>query len=846
MKRTQRFTGAAVVLAAALLSGACLNLLEGPVEPRQEGVTVTFTIDGEGEMARAVLPRMTQFVRMELTIQAQEGGETLPPVDISGGSASVTLGGGSWDITANAYTSQEAQAPAAAARNTVTNTGGVISGKTSFALEPTGTGPGTLLYRVSLPQEGISFTPEGSGIQLEQQGEVKEARTISGSVGSASLSLAPGIYAAHITLASSGGKTAAYRQAVSILSGLTTEIAFAPAAGDFLDPTARALLTGQVMFKTTPDNSSQTVLGSGGGGDVSRTQAIKAPRGNATVYFSVQKTAAQTLTLSGPGAARAGKPTETTDGAAPSNTLTVFAVDTADIAETGGTIDFVITAGETGKTPIDTAVTLTIPWVTSLSAYLISITGTGTPPLTYQLGDEFRYDYLSVTSTNSDGSTTGPDTLYDVEGFDTTSPGTKTIKVASKNGVYAKFLHNNAETVEIKVIERINSRLVFDYGRRVSAADTPPAGYATPLGRSLVLAPVKWGIPDDAVYTWTVSGGSHSSASSVTEYFTFNPTAQGEYTVTVSTTVNGQPLSASTKVVCCPSEGTYQNTAAANAAGIEWAPGQFANNSSWSSYSLGGFGGRKTGVFNTSLQNNPGADLLITGNAFGTWHEPGIVWVAQDVNGNGLMDDAWYELQGQGVELMRRYAVTYYNDGSWQNNLGEVGNIPAAWYPKNAASPMTLTGTRIVSDVLASTGYVDTFTTRFDIGDAVQADGSPVSLAYIDFVMVQTGEHLYVDLFLEKSTEVMGIFTLYDYSRRVTGISNGNGGYAYTFINNSGYDLTVYAAVFNGPFSEHSLNIGASQTLTLDEATAYFDYAGGNVNFIIQGNTVTFSTASGG
>jgi hypothetical protein len=398
------------------------------------------------------------------------------------------------------------------------------------------------------------------------------------------------------------------------------------------------------------------------------------------------------------------------------------------------------------------------------------------------------------------------------------------------------------------VLERHFQGLVFDYGRRISSADTPQEGYTTPLGRPLVLAPVKWNIPDDAVYEWTVSGGAHASAQSATEYFTFNPTAQGEYTVTVATTVNGRPLSASTKVFCCPPAGTYQNTANPNSGGVFDAPGLNVNNS-WKGKSLGGFGGRIIRAFATSLPNSPGDDLRITGNAFSNWIEPGVVWVMQDSNGNGLPDDAWHELRGEGVELMRRYAITYYANGSWQNNRGEAGNITASLYPGAAPSPMTFTGTRVfcpdsLPGVLDVKGYVDTFDSLFDIDDAVQADGSPIALNYIDFVMVQTGEHDYYTSTGEKSTEAieLGAYVLYDNARKLTGVSDGEGGYTYRIVNNSGYSLTVSVAVPDGAFTPYT--VGAeTKIITLSADEAYFDYSGGNVVFVISGdgNTVTFS-----
>jgi hypothetical protein len=379
--------------------------------------------------------------------------------------------------------------------------------------------------------------------------------------------------------------------------------------------------------------------------------------------------------------------------------------------------------------------------------------------------------------------------------------------------------------------------------------------YTTPIGRPLVLAPVKWNIPDDAIYTWTVSGGAHTSASSATEYFTFNPTAQGMYTVTVSTIVNGLPVSASTKVQCCPPEGTYQSTAR-NWGNFSFgsAPGPFTGvgilPANREAASLGSFGGATVMLFTESVPNSGAYDLRIVGNAFGSWLEPGIIWVAQDANGNGKMDDTWYELKGgtEGVEIIKRYALTYYPDGSWQNNLGQTGTVPggAAWWPINTPNvPITLTGTRLVewSDPLKVTGYADTTTSNFRISDAIQADGNPVNLAYIDFVMVRTSEHKYTSGLGEKSTEVysMGRYDPYDYTRRLIGVSDGSGGYTYKLVNNSGYTLTVPVALLNGPFTDYTLAPGSTQNLTLTGGGAFFDYSGGNVNFTISGNTATFT-----
>lgn len=51
--------------------------------------------------------------------------------------------------------------------------------------------------------------------------------------------------------------------------------------------------------------------------------------------------------------------------------------------------------------------------------------------------------------------------------------------------------------------------------------------------------------------------------------------------------------------------------------------------------------------FDHSIPNSGNQyDFCVQGNAFDGSSEPGIVWVMQDINGNGLPDDEWYELKG--------------------------------------------------------------------------------------------------------------------------------------------------------------------------------------------------------
>jgi hypothetical protein len=343
--------------------------------------------------------------------------------------------------------------------------------------------------------------------------------------------------------------------------------------------------------------------------------------------------------------------------------------------------------------------------------------------------------------------------------------------------------------------------LYFDYGRRRASTDPAgPGSYTVPLDRALVLAPVKWNIPELAVYAWTVDGVTQSGVTG--EYFSFTPAAKGNYTVRVS----AGAVSAETLVVCVDSEGTYRRTGSGSKKPqtvFEFtpAPGQFVtittgateetvrlaaqakldtrtSRDGWC-WSLGAWGGYVITGFDHSVENRAGYDLYIAGNAFPGWSEPGIVWVSQDDNGNGVPDDTWYELKGSHTlvpETKRRYAVTYYkgddNNGPfWMDNAGNTGSFPGRnyygeiqGYPHSVKGDyITFTGTCLPSGVtmggtVYSTGfdwgYVDDGSSvSFDIANAIQADGSAIALSYIDFVKVHTAVNSMAGILGEISTE---------------------------------------------------------------------------------------------
>lgn len=226
--------------------------------------------------------------------------------------------------------------------------------------------------------------------------------------------------------------------------------------------------------------------------------------------------------------------------------------------------------------------------------------------------------------------------------------------------------------------------------------------------------------------------------------------------------------------------------------------------------SLGGFGGYIVVGFDHSIKASESEyDFAIVGNAFylsgttsGGSSEPGIVYVMQDTNGNGLPDDTWYELEGSDTftdETMRDYAVTYYrpsapeSDVEWTDNRGNSGKIPylktwhkqAYYYPEwVTADTYTLTGTcmahrttldanGIWSNNPFGWGYADNMgvdntqslpygaqCNRFRISDAIDKDGKSVVLNHIDFIKVQTGVCSSSSLLGEVSTEVCGFIDL--------------------------------------------------------------------------------------
>ena len=217
------------------------------------------------------------------------------------------------------------------------------------------------------------------------------------------------------------------------------------------------------------------------------------------------------------------------------------------------------------------------------------------------------------------------------------------------------------------------------------------------------------------------------------------------------------------------------------------------------SVSLGGQGGYLIAGFDHSVPNGnlsgnqSGYDLCIKGNPFSYQSEPGIIWVSQDVNGDGLPNDQWFELAGSEYgsdNHSTEYAITYFRPErkksaiGWRDSNNDTGYIPymSYWNPsayywqpwQMGTSEMTFYGSRLrdrstydkgISDIPPyDWGYVDNLGDLIDgpagkmgyyrISDARTWDGQPANLEYIDFVKIQTAQTGSTPNLGEISTEV--------------------------------------------------------------------------------------------
>ncbi len=243
--------------------------------------------------------------------------------------------------------------------------------------------------------------------------------------------------------------------------------------------------------------------------------------------------------------------------------------------------------------------------------------------------------------------------------------------------------------------------------------------------------------------------------------------------------------------------------------------------------SLGAYGGYIVFGFDHPVVNVVGEyDMYLLGNAFqanqstsaGGSSEPGIVMVSQDVNGNGVPDDPWYELAGSeynNPKTQHHYRIVYRKpadltaaqDVQWTSNDPDslqAGVVNANIYHRQPYWPLWETADSIVFEGAKlpcnavdesgqgtywvqhfyDWGYVDnrpntdTTACSFKIDWAVDAQGKLVELSHIDFVKVYNAINQMCGWLGETSTEVAGAIDLHpdaQLPKPLVGDIDGNG-----------------------------------------------------------------------
>ena len=345
-------------------------------------------------------------------------------------------------------------------------------------------------------------------------------------------------------------------------------------------------------------------------------------------------------------------------------------------------------------------------------------------------------------------------------------------------------------------------------------------------GRKIRIAPSFVSHTEGVTYTWTLAQDTLQNGSDPAWICAMEQ--EGTFDVRVTATLEQEAsryqLHQDLQVTVCPPEGTYYRPSNASSS-ADWtcvfeytpAPGQFINETRTGGFtgaettpeaaaayaqarlaegiwvSLGGFGGYIVLGFDHSIDNTGEDDFVVLGNAFEGSSEPGVVWVMQDENGDGLPNDNWYELQGSESgksTTEQQYAVTYFRPQGagmpvlWQDNRGGSGQIDylAQFHNQDSYYPLwidqdqyTLYGTCLEARNYDESGngtywvqpaydwgYADNFgNSSFRISHALDYEGNPIQLSYIDFIKVQTGVNAKSGWLGELSTEITGCYDLH-------------------------------------------------------------------------------------
>ena len=412
--------------------------------------------------------------------------------------------------------------------------------------------------------------------------------------------------------------------------------------------------------------------------------------------------------------------------------------------------------------------------------------------------------------------------------------------IVSANASNEDGSHSDSITIDVVSPEDVPFEWSFDC-----------TAYHTVVGRKLLIAPTTTkGLDDSVNYSWAMNGEALANTSKQ-HIFTAATTGEHHLTATATAKRGSNEITITHNFVITVFEAGAYYRARSGASNANWnkvyeytpAPGQFINELKTGGFdgtqttpeaaiayaekrmsevdrdgnpypnwvSLGGFGGYIVVGFDHSIDNSGDYDIGILGNSFSGSSEPGIVWVMQDENGNGLPDDTWYELAGSETgkaETIRNYEVTYYRPSGasmpvqWTDNQGNSGEVDYLsqfhrqeyYYPLwIEADSYTLRGTCLASRNYDASGngsywvnaeydwgYADNFSpvdrltgeentnadtnaNHFKISNAIDIDGEPISLDFIDFIKVQCGVNAKSGWLGEVSTEVFGF---YDYNMK--------------------------------------------------------------------------------
>ena len=147
----------------------------------------------------------------------------------------------------------------------------------------------------------------------------------------------------------------------------------------------------------------------------------------------------------------------------------------------------------------------------------------------------------------------------------------------------------------------------------------------------------------------------------------------------------------------------------------QYAPGQHSHlatmpvaDESLSTIMLGSWGGYVVLGFDYDVINSEGKNLVVY--CFGSASpEPGIIYLMDDTNNNGLPDDVWYEVKGSEFNsnsYRRNYSLTYYrpksqtNNVTWSDNLFFYGLILSSFlqnlYYLNHYHHLVVQGIRVI------------------------------------------------------------------------------------------------------------------------------------------------------